>query len=263
MELIAKISKGSKMDQIYIPKNRTNLPIGTYVIIKPIQTNKTYEKHFFYNLNNLEPLKLQIINKIFNIINKETKNENMIITGSFLEPGFNFKDIDILLLTNNKIDITQIQKKIQDQIQIKPHLINLDNKTLLKGISTDPLYELMLSKYISKKRSIQNIKRKINYKILDLHLLKSKSLLDNFEILTGNEKYYLIRNTFAISQFLSNKKITKENINKEIEKHFNIKISEINNNLIEKNSFLKKYKKFHNSLFTEILKGIKNESKQK
>jgi len=263
MELIAKISKGSKMDQIYIPKLRSNLPIGTHVIIKLLQSPKQQTKPFLYNLKEIEPLKLQIINQIFNIINNEIQNQNIIITGSFLEKGFNFNDIDILLLTKNKINTTSLQKTIQNQIQIKTHIITLDNKTLLKGLSTDPLYELMLSKHISKKRFIHNIKKNFNYKILDLHLHKSKSLIDNFNILTGNEKYYLIRNTIAISQFLNNKKITKENIDKEIEKTFNIKINGIKNNLINKIQFLNKYRKLHNSLFNKILQGIKNASKQK
>ncbi|MFH1358500.1 MAG: hypothetical protein ABIH37_01280 [archaeon] len=257
------------MDQIYIPKLRANLPIGTYVIIKPLKTtlkgNKEEEnKLHFYNIKSIEPLKLQIINQIIKIIDHNSQDyENIIITGSFLEKGFSFNDIDILLITNNKTNINLLQKTIEKQIQIKLHIISLDNKTLIKGISSDPLYELMLSKYISKKRFIHNTKRKINYKILDLHLLKSKSLINNFDILSGNEKYYLTRNTTAISQFFKNKEITKNIIDKEIEKTFNIKINEIKQNLIEKKSFLKKYKTYHNQIFNKIMKEIKNDSKQK
>lgn len=262
MELIAKISKGTKMDQIYIPKHRTNFPIGTYVIIKPIQPPKTQEKPYFYNIKEIEPLKLQITNQIINLINNNIQNENIIITGSFIEPNFNFNDIDILLITNNKINTNQLQKDIEKQIQIKTHLITLNSKTLIQGLSTDPLYQLMLSKYISKKRFIHNPKRKINYKLLDLHLLKSKSLINNFDILTGNEKYYLLRNTIAISLFIDNKKITQESINKKIETIFNIKIQEIKNNLLEKSDFLKKYKAIHNQTLNKILKEIKNAPKQ-
>ena len=121
----------------------------------------------------------------------------------------------------------------------------------------------MLSKYISKKRFIHNTKKQINYKILDLHLLKSKSLIINFDILNGNEKYYLIRNTIAILLFLDNKKITQESINKKIEKILDIKIQDIKHNLIEKSAFLKKYKKIHKQTLNKILKEIKNDTKQK
>ena len=37
MELIGRISKGSKMDQIYIPKNRIGFSAGEYVLILPIK----------------------------------------------------------------------------------------------------------------------------------------------------------------------------------------------------------------------------------
>ena len=36
MEIISRVSKGSKMDQIYIPKNRAGLTIGEYVVITPL-----------------------------------------------------------------------------------------------------------------------------------------------------------------------------------------------------------------------------------
>jgi len=37
MELIAKISKGSKMDQVYIPKNRIGFSAGSYVMMRNMQ----------------------------------------------------------------------------------------------------------------------------------------------------------------------------------------------------------------------------------
>ena len=40
VELIGKVSKGSKMDQIYIPKNREAIPVGSYVVVKPLTTEK-------------------------------------------------------------------------------------------------------------------------------------------------------------------------------------------------------------------------------
>ena len=40
MEIIAKISKGSNMDQIYIPKIRYGLNVGEYVIVRPLKEEK-------------------------------------------------------------------------------------------------------------------------------------------------------------------------------------------------------------------------------
>src|SRR3989338_9655760 len=113
MELISKVSKGSKMDQIYIPKNRLGLEIGSHVIIKPfeIKERKFSEKLYFYNVKSLEPLKLDIINKIINTIDNYLKDyQNVIITGSFLDEGFNFNDIDIIILSEEKIIEEKVKK---------------------------------------------------------------------------------------------------------------------------------------------------------
>jgi len=248
------------MDQIYIPKNRTGLNIGTYVTIKPIQNIKPQKKFYYYNIDYLEPLKIKTIQEITNIID-DYDPQNIIIVGSFLEKGFNFNDVDILIISDKNINLKQIIFKIESQTGIKIHIIQISNKTLIKGLSTDPLYSLMLSKCISQKRLIYKIKHKINYKILDLHLIKSKNLLNNFDILNGNEKYYLTRNLISITHFLNKNKITKRRLDEEIEKTFSLKIKDLKQNMINKEKFLKIYKKLYENTFNQIMKGIKNGSK--
>ena len=253
------------MDQIYLPKNRNGFGIGSYVLLKPLTEEKPEERPYFYNIKKIEPIKIQLANEILKIIDKETENnDNVIITGSFLEKGFNFNDIDILLITNSKLDESGLRQKIEETTKIKIHLIILDNASLIKGLSADPLYHMMLGRCIAKKRIIFNVKHEINYKILDLHLLKSKSLIDNFDILGGNEKYYLTRNMIAISLFLRHRKIEPEAVDKEIIRQFNLKnILEIKNNMIEKNKFISKYKNIYNATFKSIMESINNGSKQK
>ena len=262
MEIIAKISKGSKMDQIYIPKNRASFGIGNYVVVKPLETEKIMEKPYFYGVKNVEPMKLRIVEEVFNIIEKGIVNyDNIIITGSFLDKGFKFNDIDILIISNEKSG--GMGKKVEERIGIKAHLILLDNKSLMRGASTDPLYKIMLSKCISKKRIILNVKKEINYKILDLHLLKSKILQDNFDILNGNEKYYLVRNMVAIYLFIKDKIISKDEVDNEIKKIFKLKdVNEVKENILNKKEFLKWYKGAYNETFDLIMDGIKNGAKQ-
>jgi len=257
MEIISRISKGSKMDQIYIPKNRSGFSIGSYVIIKSLEKKKITEKPYFYNIKYIEPIKLEIINKIINIFDKNCVYENIIFTGSFLDKGFNFDDIDIILIGEDKLNIKKI---IESKIGIKAHIILLNNKILMKGLETDPIYQMMLSKCIAKKRFIYKVKHKMNYKLLDLHLLKSKTLIENFDILDGNEKYYLTRNLISIFLYLKNKKISKEIVDNEIKKIFNVNIKEIKQNILG-NKFLKRYKDIYEKTFNEIMKGIKNGAK--
>ena len=146
MEMVGKISKGSKMDQIYIPKNRVGFNNGEYVLISPFKgrIEKQFKPHF-YNVNNLEPIKMKVIEDIFSLINRKADAENIIITGSFLESGFEFNDIDILLVNERKINIIIIKEEIEKITGIKTHIILLGNKTLILGLSSDPLYNLMLS----------------------------------------------------------------------------------------------------------------------
>ena len=258
MEIIGKISKGSAMDQIYISKKRSDFKIGSYVIIKPLYIEKKLkEKLYFYNTRLLEPLKLEIINEIIQIINKGIKNENIIITGSFLDKGFNFNDIDVIVITEIKSK-KDIEKFIENKTEIKTHIILINNKELMKGLAIDPLYQVMLSKCVTKKRFVYKIKPKPNYKILDLHLLKSKILVDNFDNLNGSEKYNLIRNMVAISLYLRDRKITKDKVDSEIEKQLNIDIKKIKQNIIDKKHFVRKYKIIYNKTFNRIMEGIKN-----
>ena len=248
------------MDQIYIPKNRIGFEVGSYVMLKTVSKKQHFKKPYLYNINFLEPAKIWIINKIFETIDKIIPEyENIIITGSFLDIGFNFNDIDVVIVTKAKSIGSHIENKIKNIIKIKTHVIVLDDKLIANGISTDPLYSMMFSKCAAKKRFVYKAVRKINYKILDLHLIKSKSLIANFDNLNGNEKYYLVRNMIAIYLFMQNRKISQENVDHEIEKIFELKIDKIKQNMLSKKIFLNKYKSTYNLIFHEILEKINDE----
>lgn len=252
------------MDQIYIPKNRAGFGAGEYVLISQLEDQigkKEKLKPYFYNVRYLEPIKAKIIADILNLIEKKIDSENIIITGSFLEKGFGFNDIDILIISKKKIDTEIIKEEIQKLEGIKTHITALDSKTLSYGLSFDPLYNLMLSKCVSKNRIIFRVKRKIDYRLLDLNLLKSKTLIDNPDILNGNEKYYLTMNMVSISLFIQGKKLSRDIVNKEIERMFNVKIREIKENLLEKQDFLRRYKEIFNNTFNLIFDNIKKSKK--
>ncbi|MFH1365131.1 MAG: hypothetical protein ABIH28_00930 [archaeon] len=263
VEIIGRISKGSKMDQIYIPKNRAGFGTGEYVLISPLRSKveeikleKKKHELYFNNVGKLEPIKIRVIEDIMGLIDKKIISQNIIITGSFLDEGFGFNDIDILILSEEKINIKIIEKDIRELEGIKAHVIILGSKTLSSGLPLDPLYIMMLSKCVSKNRLIFRIKRKINYKLLDINLLKSKTLIDNFDALNGNEKYYFTMNMISILLFIKGLKLTKDLVNRNIEKIFNVKIKDIKDNTLQKQDFIKKYKEIFNKTFNLIFEGI-------
>lgn len=253
------------MDQVYIPKRRAGLSVGSYVVVRPLETRTEEEiKPFFHNVNYLEPIKVEIINEILKTISQLVKCDNIIVTGSFLDRGFKFNDIDVIVITEEKINITHIINLLENKIGPKFHLILISNKALIRGYSTDPLFMLMLDRCVSKKRFIYKENPEINYKLLDLHLLKSKPPIDNFDFLTGNEKYEMTRNLIAISQFIDKKEVTNETVHSTINNIFgNETVQKLKNNLLSKKDFLDKYKELYNSTQNKIFKGIKDDSKQK
>ena len=255
MVIVGKVSKGTLMDQIYIPKERPlGFELGAPVVIKPLAEEEEI-KPVYFNVSNLEPVKVMIIQKIFN---EMSSLDNVIVTGSFLDRGFQFNDIDVILIDDKKISPKKIQHHLNKQFDLNFHIIALDYNIVLKGLETDPLYQAMLSKYVAKKRLIFKYKNKINYKLLDLHLLKSRPLMENFDYLNGNQKYGMTRNLIAIFLFLDKRKISDETINSSIRGLLKEEPINIKQNLVNKAVFLKEYKKVHNGLFHKILKGIKN-----
>jgi predicted nucleotidyltransferase len=265
MDIVGRISKGSKMDQIYIPKNRAGLEVGSYVIISPAveKVREKEDKLYFYGVKEVSGIKVEIIKRMMSLIDSLIKTENIIITGSFLEKGFNFSDLDIIIVSNFKRDSYSLAQKLRSVLGINVDVLLLDNKTLSKGLQTDPLYQLMLSRCVSRARMIHKTKREINYKLLDLHLIKSKSFAENFDYLDGKEKYAHVRNVLSIKMFIEDRKLSNEVIEKEIKSVFGCTKSDISGNKLDRISFIEKYKKVYKKLSSEILEGIKNESKSK
>ena len=251
------------MDQIYIPKQRAmGFEVGTAVLIEPaLQKVSGKPKLNYYHVERLAPIKIAVIERIFEYFEQVANVDNVLVAGSFLEPGFEFQDIDIVVLTEKSVNNTAMKAHFKATLGIDIHLIILPLKELLRGIASDPLFQMLLSRFIAKKRLVVLKSRLIKYKLLDLQLLESKALIDGFDFLNGREKYKLTRNAVAIACFLDNKPLNSCFIDKEIERHFGeASVISIKENNISP-EFLLNYKLFHKKLFKRILEGVKNEPK--
>ena len=256
--LTGTISKGSIMDQIYIPKMRApGFERGAVVAITPLQS-KAITEIYSYHVHHLEPIKKVIVDEIFSYFQYV---DNVLVAGSFLEKGFEFEDVDIVVLTEKRIDKDSIRTHFKEALGIEVHLICLPLRELLKGLGSDPLFQMLLSKFIAKKCLVVPKSRTIKHKLLDLRLLESKALIDGFDFLNGREKYKLIRNAVAIACFLDNRPLNASSVDNEIERYFGAGIViSIKENAVAA-GFLPKYKLFHKKLSKKILEGVKNEPK--
>jgi len=258
--LVSRVSKGTLMDQVYIPKERVpGFEVGTAVLIESV-IKEAKPKLFYYGVSHLEPVKVRIIEEVVNYLESF---DNVLICGSFLEPGFGFEDVDVVLITDNPVDEAKLRQHFLETLGLRVQVIAMSFKTLLKGVSSDPLFEMLIGKFVAKRRVIFRVEREIKYKLLDLHLLKSELLIINFHSIAGREKYKLVRNLFAIALFLDGKKVSAESVDEEINAYFGKgTVESVRENIVDK-SFLTKYKRFYGAVFKKIMAGIGNGSKQK
>ncbi|MBI2110511.1 hypothetical protein HYT51_01905, partial [Candidatus Woesearchaeota archaeon] len=204
--------------------------------------------------------KLGIIKDIMRIIEKNIESYgNLIVTGSFLDEGFHFNDLDLIFVAENEIKTSRVKEEIKEKTGIQAHILTLNNKSLVRGLEVDPLYQMMLSRCIVSNRFVFKAKHRVDYKLLDLHLLKSKTLIDNYNFLSGNEKYDLVRNMLAIWLYMNDKKINKEIVDREIKTSLGLNdVNELKQNMVDKKIFLKKYKLMYDKTFAKILRGIES-----
>lgn len=256
-ELIARVSRGAVMDQVYIPKNRPiGFEIGNYVVIEPA-LKKPDATPSYYNTGKIAPVKSNIIMELFKHV---TDAENVIITGSFLENGFRFDDVDVIIVNGS---CPSLEKFMKDNFGILVHIIEISYAALREGMNTDPLFQMMLSRFVAKEKVLFKVRPHVNYKLLDLHLLKSKQLIDNFDLLTGQEKYKMLRNVVAIKYFIDSKKITNKAVDDAIERSFGKGfISRLRLNILEKGTFIKKYKQLYGETFNQVMWGIQHGTEQ-
>ncbi|MBS3176204.1 hypothetical protein J4457_03135 [Candidatus Woesearchaeota archaeon] len=251
VNLIGKISRGSLMDQVYLPKNRPSaFAPGCYVELVPVLAPEKITP-YFYKVVHIEPLKVEMIQTILSLA---PDAGNVLICGSFLERGYGFHDIDVIVVNGS---ITGVAENIEKTLGIHAHVISLDNTSLSEGLSTDPLFCMLLSKFVARKRVIFRVQRRILPRLLDLHLLSSKPLFHEFEELDGDQKYKMIRNIVAMRLFIDYRNVDSESVNKEIERLLGRgSIQNIKKNMTRKKDvlpiLLKLYRKVFNHLMGEI-----------
>lgn len=255
--IVKKISKGSRFNQIYLKKNE-GIGFEPYqeVLITPLQDVIRSEPTVFqYNIK-LDTIKKEIVKSIFKIIIDNITSGNILITGSFLNKGFNFNDIDILIIDGKKVNKGILKRKIIESIGIRPHIIEISMKNLIIGINRDPLFLLMVDRYVSNQRLIFKKKRDINYRLLDAYLVRCKNLVDGFDAYSIEQRKKILRDFISIKLFVEKKELTLKNIELEVNKIFGRKTMDKMINFGDKYAelkFIKKFKRYYNNLEKNII----------
>jgi hypothetical protein len=120
----------------------------------------------------------------------------------------------------------------------------------------------MIDKYVSLKRTIFKKEVKINYKLIDAYLMRTKNLIDGFNFLNLKQRKKIIRDFVSLKLFCDGIDITLENIDKEINRIFGKLAIErlfFYGDSSLKHEFIKKFKNEFNKLEKMV---IENASKQ-
>lgn len=252
MKFIHTISKGSRFNQIYIPKVYEKMfDVGDLVEISLIEKKKIFYSN---SANKLSSFKEEIIRKIFSFLSSYKEIKKVFIFGSFLTKNTDYKDIDILILIDNENEKFEknVFHSLSNNINLNFHLISLHNDRFNESMKNNPLMRNIVYFSISNKEFVKLPDIEINEKIISYELMFPEDILD-VEV-SSAMIYNSLRRVILIENFLNKKDILPQEIDKIIsnlidkELYENIKkdIPISKNKEVEiKNIIRKKIKEFH------------------
>ncbi len=213
VKFIHKISKGSRFNQIYIPKEKEKeFEIGDLVEIRLLQ--KKNRLYYSKNLKRLSEFKERLISEVFRFLSGYREIEQVFVFGSFLTMREDYNDIDILIISDkDKIDDT-IYEDLADKFNLKFHLIRLTADELEKQIRICPLIRGMIYSSVSNKEIKGLPNRDINNNHIRFLLMLPEDVI-NVDI---NSKmfYDSLRRTLVIKSFLKNIDISMKDVSDKI-----------------------------------------------
>lgn len=230
MEFEHKISKGSRFNQIYIPKEMESIfEVGDIVKVKLLK--KKTEIYYSKNLLKLEEFKEKLIKEIFSHLSTYPNIKQIFIVGSFLIEKVDYNDIDLVIIANKKQE--DLEKKIYNyfikKFPLKIHIIVIQEDSFLYLLRICPLTRSMFYYYISNKNFDLPLNTTINKNHINFLLMMPEDLLK----ITANSRsfYDTIRRLITIKQFLENKDLNPIKINAKLKSLFGgFLYSQIKNN---------------------------------
>lgn len=212
-KFIHRISKGSRFNQIYIPKEMEKVfEVGDLVSVELVEKNV----QIFCSKNVvLSKFKEKLAGEIFSFLCNLKGIERIFLVGSFVTQKVDYRDIDLLIVVKNKEEAieSEIYSKLIDKFDLKFHLILIPEDRLARLAEICPLTRSMLYCHVSNKRFTMP-SRRIDKSHIKFLLMMPEDLL---KIKVNSRSFYdSIRRMITIERFLDNKDIVPEKINKEL-----------------------------------------------
>ena len=201
MKFVHRVSKGSKFNQIYIPREMENVfDIGDLVEVKLLE--KSLKLYYSNNLLKLTEFKEKLIREIFSFLSKFKEIEQIFVVGSFLIQKIEYNDIDIIIIMDNKKLEEIVYNKLVDKFNLKFHLITITKNSFYYLKQVCPLTRSMFYYGVSNKE-FEILPRKTDKKHINFLLMMPEDLL---EINVNSRVFYdNIRRLITIERFLEGK----------------------------------------------------------
>lgn len=225
ISFIHKVSKGTRFNQIYIPKEMQLEFLPGYdveVTLIP-QKDKIYYCENLKDTGILSDFKKNLIKEMLKELNNFKEINQVFIIGSFLTQKQDYNDIDIILITNKKEDFEkEVYNTLLEKFEMKFHLLSINQDKFKQIQEYDPIMRSMLYYFVSNKPFKLSKKTQINKEHLKFLLMMPEDLL---KIDLNSRVYYdCLRRLISIENFLEKEQIDPINIEEDIKKILNIEI---------------------------------------
>jgi len=214
-KFIHKISKGSRFNQIYIPKEaESEFEVGDLVEVKLLE--KKVQLFYSKNLKKLSNFKETLIKDIFSFLNKFKEIEQIFVFGSFLTREIDYNDIDILIISEKSTE-DEIYQHLIKRFNLKFHVISVNKKKLEEVLEICPLIRSMLYYFVSDKPYSIKKDTKIDKNHIRFLLMLPQDLL---EVDVNSKMFYdALRRLLTIELFLQDKEIDPNKIDEKLTSH--------------------------------------------
>lgn len=258
-KFIHKISKGSRFNQIYIPKElNESFDVGDLVEVKLLK--KKVELYYSKNLKKLSKFKEKLIKDIFSSLSHYKEIGKVFFVGSFLTKREDYNDIDILILSkkSDRDFETKIYNELVEEFNLKLHIILIEENKFLELLKTNPLIRNMIFCSVSNKKIEEMPEIIINKRSIKHILMLPEDVLD-VDVDT-KMLFNALRRVILMESFIKKKDIQPIEIENKIVKLLGSKLFEdIKNNLTINKEKNDKIKEIIKGKISAILEEIKNE----
>ena len=249
-----RISKGSRFNQIYIPRKMEEVfEVGDLVSIELVEKKVQI---FCSKKIILSKFKEKLAGEIFSFLCDFKGIERIFLVGSFVTQKIDYRDIDLLIVVKNKEKIIEeeVYNKLIDKFNLKFHLILIPEDRMTRLAEICPLTRSMLYCCVSNKKFTMP-RSKIDKNHIKFLLMMPEDLL---KIKANSRIFYdSIRRLITIEKFLNDKEVNPRKINRELKQVLGDLFEDIKDNEEVDENTINKLREIIKSRLKRVYRKIK------